>query len=69
MALPTDLSQDFRPEVKKQQRVTQAAGKPVTLAARTSQRFAGGQEPAWCNSLETGLQVPTLLLGRGHTVR
>ena len=56
-ALPVDLSQDFHPEMQRWQRVTQAAGKPVTLAAWTSWHFAGGQEPAWCNSLETHLQV------------
>lgn len=69
MALPTDLSQDFHPEVQRWQRVTQAAGKPVTLAAQTSWHFAGGQEPAWCNSLETCLQLPTSLLGRSRKVR
>lgn len=48
-----DRRQDFYPEVQRWQWITQAAGKSVTLAAWMSWHFAGGQEPAWYNSLET----------------
>lgn len=68
-ALPADFSQGLCAEAQRWQQITQAAGKPVTLAVWMSWHFAVGQGPAWCSSLETHLQVPAFLLGRGYMVR
>ena len=49
--------------------VSYSSSRQTCDTARMSWLFAERQEPAWCSSLETRLQVPDFMLGRDLTVR